>query len=69
MSYFTVVFNVENKEEFQKLLGPLMESMGSGEPYMGAVVTGAGKGDSMTQEELLMARLDEHHVDYSDIAR
>lgn len=69
MSYFTVVFNVENKEKFQKLLGPLMESMGSGEPYMGAVVTGAGKGDSMTREERLEALLDENNIDHSDVLR
>ncbi|HAR04298.1 MAG TPA: hypothetical protein DCR72_01760 [Pseudomonas sp.] len=68
MSYYTVVFHVEDDQKFRMMLSPLLESMASGEPHMGAVVTGAGIGDSMTREEQLAALLDEHDIDYSDIA-
>lgn len=67
MSYYTVVFHVEDDQKFRMMLSPLLESMASGEPHMGAVVTGAGIGDSMTREEQLAALLDEHGIDYSDL--
>jgi len=67
MSYYTVVFHVENDQEFRKMLGPMLDSMCTQKPHMGAIVTAAGFGDSMTREELLEALLDEHNIDYSDI--
>lgn len=69
MSHYTVVFRVDDDQKFRMMLSPLLESMATGEPHMGAVVTGAGVGDSMTREEQLEALLDEHDIDHRDIAR
>lgn len=69
MSYYTVVFHVEDDQKFRMMLSPMLESMTTGKPHMGAVVTGAGLGDSMTREEQLEALLDEHNIDHSDIGR
>lgn len=52
----TIVFYVQDQEKFQALWSQLIDSMANDQDFHGAIVTGAGKGDCMTELEELQDR-------------
>ena len=57
--YRTVVFQVSDEEQFDKLWGDLCDSMRDGKPVNGAFVCGLSLDDVMTQLEELEEKMEQ----------
>ncbi len=62
--YFTAVFKVVDSEEFKSLSGKITESLANESEFFGAVVTGCGWGDSMSEAEALEEILRDENLDH-----
>lgn len=65
--YFTVVFQIKDKEAFQDHLSSFTEAMTHDGVFPGASVTGCGWGDSMTEAEAYMEELIANDLDLPEI--
>ena len=65
--YFTVVFQIRDKEAFQDHLNSFTDAMLHDGIFPGASVTGCGWGDSMNEAEIYMEELTANDIDLPEI--
>lgn len=65
--YFTVVFQIRDKEAFQDHLNSFTEAMMHDGIFPGASVTGCGWGDSMSEAEVYQQELIDNNIDLPEI--
>lgn len=65
--YFTVVFQINDKESFKDHLNSFIESMMHDGIFPGASVTGCGWGDSMSEAGIYMQELIDNNIDLPEI--
>lgn len=67
VKYFTVVFQIRDKEAFQDHLSSFTEAMMHDGIFPGASVTGCGWGDSMSEAEVYQQELIDNNIDLPEI--
>lgn len=67
VKYFTVVFQIRDKEAFQDHLSSFTEAMMHDGIFPGASVTGCGWGDSMSEAEAYQKELIDNDIDLPEI--
>lgn len=67
VKYFTVVFQIRDKEAFQDHLSSFTEAMMHDGIFPGASVTGCGWGDSMSEAEAYQQELIDNDIDLPEI--
>lgn len=65
--YFTVVFEISDKDSFQPELSKFTSAMMEDNVFPGATVSGCGWGDSMTEAEIYMEELTANDIDLPEI--
>jgi len=65
--YFTVVFEISDKEAFQPHLSKFTAAMMDDSVLPGAMVSGCGWGDSMTEAEIYMEELTANEIELPEI--
>jgi hypothetical protein len=66
--YFTVVFQIHDKESFQDHLNSFTEAMISDGIFPGASVSGCGWGDSMSEAEIYQQELIANDIELPEIS-
>lgn len=66
--YFTVVFEISDKDAFQEHLSKFTAAMMDDDVFPGASVSGCGWGDSMTEAEVYMEELVANDIELPEIS-
>jgi len=67
VKYFTVVFQIRDKDAFQDHLSSFTEAMMHDGIFPGASVTGCGWGDSMSEAEVYQQELIDNDIELPEI--